>query len=83
MQKKGETIWYQNQIIILQSLSQKFVGYRNIKPQVLINKLVYLGLSMLELSKSVMYGFWYNYVEPKYAENAKLCDMDTQGFTVY
>ena len=33
-----------------------------------MNKLVYLGLSILEISKIVMYQFWYDYVKPKYCE---------------
>ena len=37
-----------------------------------MNKPVYLGLSILDLSKTVMYEFWYDYVKPKYDENAKL-----------
>ena len=37
-----------------------------------MNKPVYLGLSILGLSKTVMYEFWYDYVKPKYGENAKL-----------
>ena len=47
------------------------------KNQILINKLVYLGLSTLDLSKTVMYEFWYDYVKPKYGENSKPCYMDT------
>ena len=31
-----------------------------------MNKPVYLGLSILDLSKTVMYEFWYDYVKPKY-----------------
>ena len=42
------------------------------KIQILINKPVYLGLSILDLSKTLMYKFWYDYVKPKYGENAKL-----------
>ena len=44
-----------------------------------INKPVYLGLSILEFSRTLMYGFWYNYIKPKYQKNAKLCYMDTDS----
>ena len=44
---------------------------------------VYLGLSILESSKILMYEFWYDYVKPKYGKIAKLCDMDTDSFIVY
>ena len=37
-----------------------------------MNKLFYLGLSILELSKILKYEFWYDYVKPKYDEKAKL-----------
>ena len=46
-------------------------------------KLVYLGLSILELSKILMYEFWQDYVKPHYGEKAKLCYMDTEIFIVY
>ena len=45
-----------------------------------MNKPVYLGLSILEISKTLMYEFWYDYVKPKYQDNAKLCYMDTDSF---
>ena len=48
-----------------------------------MNKPVYLGLSILEISKIVMYEFWYYYVKLKYAEKAKLCYIDTDSFIVY
>ena len=38
-----------------------------------MNKLVYLELSILELSKILMYEFWYDYAKLKYREKAKLC----------
>ena len=53
------------------------------KTQILMNELVYLGLSILDLSKTVMYELWYDYVKPKYDENAELCFMDTDSFIVH
>ena len=48
-----------------------------------MNKPVYLGLTVLDLSKTVMYEFWYDYLKPKYGENSKLCYTDTDSFIVY
>ena len=48
-----------------------------------MNKPVYLGLSIVELSKILMYEFYYDYVKPKYGEKVKLCYMGTDGFIVY
>ena len=38
--------------------------------KVKMNKSVYLGLSILEISKTLMYEFWYDYIKPKYQNNA-------------
>ena len=43
---------------------------------------VYLGLSMLEISKIPMYEFWYDYIKRKYQDNPKLCYMDTDSFII-
>ena len=48
-----------------------------------MNHLIYLGLSILEISKIVMYEFWYDYLKPKYREKAKLLYVDTDYFIVY
>ena len=45
-----------------------------------MNKLVYLGLSVLDVSKIPMYEFWYDYLKPRYRENINLCYMDTGRF---
>ena len=42
------------------------------KTEILMNKPVYLGLSILELSKILMYVLWHDYVKPKYGEKTKL-----------
>ena len=50
------------------------------KTKVKMNKPIYLGLSILEISKTLMYEFWYDYMKPKYNNDAKLCYMDTDSF---
>ena len=47
-----------------------------------MKKPVYLGLSILEISKALIYEFWYDYIKPKYQDNAKLCYMDTDSFII-
>ena len=53
------------------------------KTKVKMNKPVHLGFSILEISKTLMYEFWYNYMKPKYGDNMKLCYMDTDSFIMY
>ena len=50
------------------------------KTKVKMNKPIYLGLSILEISKILMYEFWYDYMKPKYNDNVRLCYMDTDSF---
>ena len=48
--------------------------------KVKMNKPIYLGLSILEISKILMHEFWYDYMKPKYNNNVKLCYTDTDSF---
>ena len=48
-----------------------------------MNKPINLGLSILEISKILMYEFCYNYMKPKYGDNVKLCCMDTDRFIMH
>ena len=50
------------------------------KIKVVMNKPVYLGQAILDLSKLIMYEFHYDYMIPKYGECIKLCYMDTDSF---
>ena len=50
------------------------------KTKVKMDKPIYLGLSILEISKILMYEFWYDYMKPKYGNDVKLCYMDTDSF---
>ena len=53
------------------------------KTKVKMNKPIYLGLSILEISKILMYEFWYDYMKPKYNNDVKLCYMDTDSFVMH
>ena len=52
------------------------------KTKLKMNKPIYLGLSILEISKLLMYEFWYDYMKLKYGENIKSCYMDTDSFII-
>ena len=53
------------------------------KIKVKMNKPIYLGMSILDISKTLMFEFWYDYIKPKYHNNAKLCWMDTESFIIH
>ena len=53
------------------------------KTKVYMNKPVYVGQALLDLSKTLMYEFWYDYIKPKYGDKVKLCYMDTDSFIFY
>ena len=52
------------------------------KTKIKMNKPIYLGLSILEISKILMYEFCYDYMKPKYNDNVRLCYMDTDSFAM-
>ena len=53
------------------------------RTKVKMNKPVYLGMSILDISKTLMYEFWYDYIKPKYGDRAKPCYKDTDSFVIY
>ena len=63
--------------------SENLLAIEMKKIKVKMNKPVYLGLSILEISKTLMYEFQYGYIKPKYQDDAKLCYMDTDSFIIH
>ena len=47
-----------------------------------MNKPVYLGMSILSISKTLIYKVWYDCIKPKYPDRAKLCCTDTDSFII-
>ena len=50
------------------------------KTKIKMNKPIYLGLSILEISKTLLHEFWYDFMKPKYNNDVNLCYMDTDNF---
>ena len=50
------------------------------KSKVKMNKPIYFGMSILDISKTLMYEFWYDYIKPRYQVRVQLCYMDIKIF---
>ena len=48
-----------------------------------MNKPIYLGMSILDINKTLIYEFWYDYIKRKYGDRATLCYLDTSSFVIY
>ena len=60
-------------IIIQQNTSDNLLVMEMKKTKVKMDKPVYLGMSILDISKTLMYKFWYDYLKPKYNNKVRLC----------
>ena len=59
---------------------ENLMGCEMGKTRIIMNKPVYLGQGILDLSKLIMYEFHYDYMIPKYGDKLNLCYMDTDSF---
>ena len=64
-------------------LSENLLAIEMKKLKLKMNKLVYLSMSILDINKTSMYEFWYDYVKPKYQDKLKLCYMNTNSFIIH
>ena len=61
-------------------LNENLVSVHMKKTSLTMNKPVYLGMCILDLSKTLMFDFHYKYIKPKYGNKAKLLFTDTDSF---
>ena len=68
-----------SELIITQSngFSENLVAIEMRKTKVKMNKPIYVGMAILDISKTLMYEFWYEYLKYKYADKIRLYYMDT------
>ena len=57
--------------------SENLLAIEMKKTKLKMNKPIYLGMSILDISKTLIYEFWYNYIKPKYQDKVILCYMNT------
>ena len=62
--------------------SKDLLAIEMIKAKVKMNTAAYLGVSILDIGKTLMYEIWYDYVKPKYKDKAKLHSRDTDSFVI-
>ena len=63
--------------------SENLMAIEMKKTKVKMNKPIHLGMSILGISKTLMYEFWYDYVKLNYQDKAKLCYMDTDNSVIH
>ena len=63
--------------------SENLLAIEMKKTKVKTSKPVHLGMSILDISKTLIYEFWYDYIKPKYKNNATLSYMDTGSFIIH
>jgi len=62
-------------------LNENSVAVHKIKQKLTLNRPSYVGMFILDLSKTLMYDFHYNYIKQKYGNKAKLLFTDTDSLT--
>ena len=63
--------------------SKKLLPIEMKKTKIIMNKLVYVGMSILDIRKTLLYEFWSDYIKPKYGNRAKPCYRDTDSFVIH
>ena len=65
------------------NFSEHLMAIEMKKTKVKLIRPLYLGMSVIDISKTLMYKFWYDYIKPKYEDRAKLCYTDTDSLVIH
>ena len=68
---------------VVKHFSEDLIAIEIKKTKVVMNKPIYLGQAILDISKILMYELWYDYLKLKYRAKVKLYLMDTDSFTIH
>ena len=68
---------------LFKKFSDNLMAIEMKKTRIKMTEPLYLSMSILDISKTLMYKFWYDYLKPKYGEKIKLCYTDTDSFIIH
>ena len=78
-----EKIWKEKRNLLKNLIirfDDNFMAIEMRRTEVEMLKSIYVGQPILDISKTIMYEFWYDYLKPKYGDKIKLCYMDTDRY---
>ena len=81
--KRRKRLVLESNYLSHKKISDHLMAIEMKKTRVKMTKPLYLGMSILDISETLMYEFWYDYIIPKYGDKAKLCYTDTDSFIIY
>ena len=64
-------------------INENLVGVEKRKPKLKLDKPIFIGMSILDLSKQHMYKFYYDVMKPKYGDNIRMVYTDTDSFVFH
>ena len=64
-------------------INENLVGVEKQKPKLKLDKPIFIGMSILDLSKQHMYKFYYDVMKPKYGDNIRMVFTDTDSFVFH
>ena len=64
-------------------INENLVGEEKQKPKLKLDKPIFIGMSILDLSKQHMYKFYYDVMKPKYGDNIRMVYTDTDSFVFH
>ena len=72
---------YVSMLVSSKIFNENLMAVHKIKETLTLNRPAYVGMCILDLSKTLMYDFHYNYIKKKYNDRAKLLFTDTDSLT--
>ena len=82
-EKRGKRLVSEANYHSCKKFSDHLMAIEMKKTMIKMNKPLYLGASILDISKALMYKFWYDYFKPRYGDKVKLCYTDTDSYIIY